>query len=133
MTRWPSLKQVIAVWATLTAGAYCAYVFYMHSLPPDELVMASTLSFQAMIGLFVVGLPAIVFLLLFLFIGAIAKHWLVDSKTSSQKSLDVVDFVALWLREIVIAALLAFSLLTLLVGWLVALIRRSGARGKNAP
>jgi hypothetical protein len=49
------------------------------------------------------------------------------------KSLDVGDFIALWLREIVIAALLAFSLLALLVGWLVALIRRLGARGKNAP
>jgi len=85
MTRWPSLKQVLAAWATLAACAYCAYVFYMHSLPPDELVMASTLSFQAMIGLVVVGLPAIVFLFLFLFIGAIAKHWLVDSKTSSEK------------------------------------------------
>ena len=48
------------------------------------------------------------------------------------KSLDVGDFVALWLREIVIAAFFVFGLLALLVGWLVALIRRLSARGKNA-
>jgi len=85
MTRWPSLRQVLAVWAALTAGAYCAYVTYMHSLPSDELVMAGTLSFQAMIGLVAVGLPAIVFLFLFLLIGAIAKRWLIDSKLSNEE------------------------------------------------
>jgi len=48
------------------------------------------------------------------------------------KSLDVGDFITLWLREILIAAFFAFGLLALLVVWLVALIRRLGARGKNA-
>ena len=83
MPRWPSVKQVLAVWTALTAGAYCTYVGYLHGLPPDDLVMASTLSFQAMIGLVVVGLPAVVFLFLFLFIGAVAKRWLLDQKSSS--------------------------------------------------
>ena len=78
MTRRPSLKQVLEIWAALTGGAYCAYVGYLHSLPPDDLVMASTLSFQAMIGFVVVGLPAVVFLILFLFIGAIAKRWFLE-------------------------------------------------------
>ena len=85
MTRWPTLRQVLVVWAALTAGAYCAYVGYLHSMPPDDLVMASTLSFQAMIGLVVVGLPAVVFLFLFLFIGAVAKRWLLGQKPSTAK------------------------------------------------
>lgn len=64
--------------------AYVGYVSYLHSLPPDELVMANDLSFQATIGLIVVGLPALLFLLLALLIGSIAKRWL--GKTSSGTS-----------------------------------------------
>lgn len=78
MTRWPSLKSVLLAWSGLTAFAYVAYVSYLHALPPDELVMSSTLSFQAAIGLIVVGLPAVTFLFLALLIGAIAKRWLVE-------------------------------------------------------
>lgn len=76
MQRWPSLRTVVTVWAVLSAIAYVSYVSYLHSLPPDELVMANELSFQATIGLIVVGLPAFLFLLLALLIGLIAKRWL---------------------------------------------------------
>ena len=48
------------------------------------------------------------------------------------KPLDVGGFIALWLREILIVALLAFGLLMLLLAWLVSLIRRFGATRKNA-
>ena len=78
MTHWPSLKVVLAVWAALTAVAYGTYVWYLHSLPPDELVMATTVGFQAMVAAIVVGLPALVFLFLFLLVGAVAKRWLVE-------------------------------------------------------
>jgi len=49
--------------------SYLAYVSFLHSQPPDELAMASDLSYQATIGLVVVGLPALAFLFLFLFVG----------------------------------------------------------------
>ena len=78
MSRWPSLGRVLTIWAVLATVVYVAYVSYLHNLPPDELVMANDLSFQAAIGLIVVGLPALVFLFLFLFIGAVAKRWLVQ-------------------------------------------------------
>lgn len=81
MTHWPSLKSVLLVWGALTAVAYVAYVFFLHGLPPDELSMGSTLSFQATIGVIVVGVPAVVLLFLALFIGAIAKRWLVEPKS----------------------------------------------------
>ena len=63
MVQWPKLRHVIVVWVALTAVACGAYVFYLHGLPPDELVMANTLSFQAIVGLIVVGLPSVLFLL----------------------------------------------------------------------
>jgi hypothetical protein len=86
MQRWPSLQKVLAVWFALTAIAYVAYVAYMHSQPPDELVMASTLSFQAAVGLVVVGLPSVLFLALFLLVGSIAKRWLLESPHANGES-----------------------------------------------
>lgn len=90
MVRWPELKHVIAVRAALTAIAYGAYVFYLHGLPPDELVMASTLSFQAIVGLIVLGLPSALFLLLFLLVRAIAKHWLFEPSSHGAKQKDAL-------------------------------------------
>lgn len=81
MPQWPKLKHVVAVWAALTSAAFCAYVLYLHRLPPDDLVMAGTLSFQATVALIVVGLPSLLLLFLFLLIGAIAKHWLYEPPT----------------------------------------------------
>jgi hypothetical protein len=74
------------VWVALTALAYLAYTGYLRSQPPAELVMASTLSFQALIGLIVVGLPSVVFLFLFLLIGSIAKRWLFQRPQSQRLS-----------------------------------------------
>jgi hypothetical protein len=76
MQRWPSLRRVLGIWAALAVVSYLAYVSFLHSQPPDELAMASDLSYQATIGLVVVGLPALAFLFLFLFVGAVAKRWL---------------------------------------------------------
>jgi hypothetical protein len=73
------------VWVTLTALAYLAYIAYLRSQPPDELVMASSWSFQALIGVVVVGVPSLVFLFLFLLVGSIAKGWL-RQNAQSQKS-----------------------------------------------
>lgn len=78
------------VWGAPTAFAYVAYVLHLHGLPPDELVMANNLSFQATIGLVVVGLPAVVLLFLVLFIGAIAKRWLVESESQGRERKSVV-------------------------------------------
>ena len=73
------------VWVTLTALAYLAYIAYLRSQPPDELIMASSWSFQALIGVVVVGLPSLFFLSLFLLMGSIAKRWL-RHHPESQKS-----------------------------------------------
>jgi hypothetical protein len=88
MTRWPSLKLVLRVWSAITVVAYSAYVYYLHGLPPDELVMANTLSFQALVGLIVVGLPAVVLLFTVLLVGSIGKRWLVKpgSQAKERKS-----------------------------------------------
>lgn len=93
MPRWPSLRKVITVWAVLSAIAYVSYVSYWHSLPPDELVMANDLGFQATVGLIVVGLPALFFLLFALLVGAIAKRWLIreSSDGSSPSPMSDVD------------------------------------------
>ena len=50
----------------------------------------------------------------------------------SGKPLDVAGFVALWLREIVIVAFAAVVAVVLVAAWLVRLVRRVRARGKNA-
>lgn len=81
MTHWPSLKSVLLVWGAISAVSYVAYVLFLHGSPPDELSMGSTLSLQATIGVIVVGVPAVVLLFLALLIGAIAKRWLVESKS----------------------------------------------------
>ncbi len=79
---WPSLRVVLAVWATLTLLAGCMYVVYLRTLPPDELVMANTLSFQVMVASLFVGVPAFALLLLFLLAGSILKPWLLRSRES---------------------------------------------------
>lgn len=78
MQRWPSLRVVLLVWLSLAAVAYVSYIILLRSSPPDELVMASSLGFQASLALVVVGIPAIAFLFVFLIIGAIAKRWLLE-------------------------------------------------------
>lgn len=80
MRAWPSLKNVVTLWAVLTAGGHAAYVVYLGGVPADDLVMASTLGFRAVVGLIVVGLPAVLFLFLFLVLGAIPKHYLLEER-----------------------------------------------------
>lgn len=90
MVQWPKLKHVIVVWAAITVVAHGAYVYWLLGLPADELVMANSLSFQPSIGLIVVGLPSVVFLLLFLLVGAIAKRWLIEPKPNDSKQQDAL-------------------------------------------
>jgi hypothetical protein len=84
MQQWPTLRRVLTVWATLTVLVYLTYIAYLRIQPPDELVMASTRSFQALVGVVIVGLPSLIFLFLFLFIGSMAKRWL-GQRPQSQK------------------------------------------------
>ena len=74
MSAWPSLRRVVIVWVALTAGACVTYIGYARSLPPDELLMANTLSFQAIAALLIVGLPSLACLFLFLFVGSLLKR-----------------------------------------------------------
>ena len=82
MKSWPSLRTVLAVWAALTAVAGCGYVVYLRTLPPDELVMANTVGFQAMVAALFVGVPSFILLLLFLLAGSILKARLRGGKAS---------------------------------------------------
>lgn len=79
MTRWPTLKQVVCVWAVLTTLALVACIFHLRGLPHDELVMENPLGFQAAVGILFVVPPATALLLLFLVLGAVAKPWLLRS------------------------------------------------------
>jgi hypothetical protein len=74
MSAWPSLRRVVTVWMALTACACFIYVAYLRSLPPDELLMANTLSFQVISALLMVGLPSLACLFLFLFVGSMLKR-----------------------------------------------------------
>jgi hypothetical protein len=71
MSRWPSLRTVFLVWGALAGVAFIAYLGILRAAPPDELKMASDLSFQVLLAAVVVGIPSIIFLFLFLLIGAI--------------------------------------------------------------
>jgi hypothetical protein len=88
MTAWPSLKKVISVWCVLTICLVVAFVVYLRSFPPDELVMGNDLAFELLIGFFVVGLPSVFFLFLVLLFGAIAKRWFVEPVSKSKETKD---------------------------------------------
>lgn len=60
------LNRLIFAWVTVTAACCVAFVVYVRTLPPDELVMANSLGFQVLVSLFVVGLPSLLGLFLFL-------------------------------------------------------------------
>jgi uncharacterized membrane protein YczE len=77
---WPALRKVVSVWAVLTIAVGAGYVAHLHSLPPDELVMADTLSFQVLVAAIFVGVPAMLLLLAFLLFGAVLKG-LLQSKS----------------------------------------------------
>ncbi len=91
MQGWPSIRRVLAVWGTLTLAAFAGYVIYLHRRsaigPPDELVMANSLAFQATIAAIVVGIVSVAFLFLCLAIGAIAKRWLVQGELRNDRKL----------------------------------------------
>jgi len=65
------MRKVMYYWAVTTLLLCAAYVVYVRTLPPDELVMANTLSFQIIVSLLVVGGPCLVVLFLWLFFGSI--------------------------------------------------------------
>ena len=75
MSSWPSLTKVLFVWSAATSFACVVYVLYARTLPRDELVMANTLEFQAMMSVIVVALPSGFCLLFFLTVGALVKGW----------------------------------------------------------
>lgn len=82
MPHWPKLRHVVAVWVALTGAAFCAYVFYLHRQPPDDLAMVGTFSLHAQVAFIVVGLPSLLLLLLFLLMGIIA-NWLYEPPNRS--------------------------------------------------
>lgn len=86
MKRWPSLRTVLTVWVVVTAALLIAYVVYLREAPRDDLEVASTLSFQVFIAGIFVGIPSLVFLFLFLLMGAIAKHWLMGPNPSIERT-----------------------------------------------
>ena len=88
MRRWPSLRTVLIAWLLVAACGFAAYMAFLRAAPRDELAMASDLSFQVVLALVVVGLPAVAFLFIFLFVGAIAKRWLRECPVDSREPLD---------------------------------------------
>jgi len=69
------MRRIINYWAVATILLCAAYVVYVRTLPPDELVMANTLPFQIMVSALVVGGPCLVVLFLWLFFGSILRSW----------------------------------------------------------
>jgi TRAP-type C4-dicarboxylate transport system permease small subunit len=67
------LTKVLSLWGAATFFACVVYVLYAKTLPPDELVMANTLEFQAMMSFIFVALPSGFCLLSFLAVGALIK------------------------------------------------------------
>ena len=65
------MHRMISYWAVATLLLCAAYVAYVRTLPPDDLVMANTWSFQILVSLLVVGGPSLLALFLFLFFGSI--------------------------------------------------------------
>ena len=65
------MRKVMYYWAVTTLLLCAAYVVYVRTQPPDELVMANTLLFQIIVSIFVVGGPCLVVLFLWLFFGSI--------------------------------------------------------------
>jgi len=65
------MRKVMYYWAATTLLLCAAYVVYVRTLPPDELVMANTSPFQIIVSLLVVGGPCLVVLFLWLFFGSI--------------------------------------------------------------
>jgi len=60
------VKRTIVTWLVVTAALRRGYVAYLRSLPKDDLVMANTLGFQVLVSAFVIGLPSLAALALFL-------------------------------------------------------------------
>jgi hypothetical protein len=68
-----SFRKTILIWAIATVALCTGYVFYVRTLPTDELVMANTLSFQIATSIVVVGGPLLLGLFLALLFGAIFR------------------------------------------------------------
>lgn len=73
ISKWPSLSKLLFAWGIGTLLACSAYVLYSLSLPPDELLMANTLEFQALMSIVFVALPSIFCLFVGLLAGAVLK------------------------------------------------------------
>ena len=80
--RWPSVRMVFIWWALITTLACVTYVAYDRSLPPDELLMANTWSFQLLVSILFVAFPSFAALLLFMLVGAIAKRHVLTRRSS---------------------------------------------------
>lgn len=71
-----SLRGAFAIWIMVTAAGCLAYVFHVRTLPPDDLVMANTVGFQILASLFVVGLPSLAGMAVFLICYPVVRDWL---------------------------------------------------------
>jgi hypothetical protein len=67
------LPRIVGIWAFLTLVACTCYVVYLRTLPPDELVMANTLSFQVLVSVLFVAVPSFGLLLVVLLVGAVLR------------------------------------------------------------
>ena len=74
------LSRVLLAWALITLVACLGYLLYLRTLPPDELVMANTLSFQVLVSALFVAVPSFGLLLVFLLVGAILRSIVAQRK-----------------------------------------------------
>jgi hypothetical protein len=68
------MRSIIFYWAIATLVLCVAYVAYVQTLPPDELVIANSLGFQIIVSLLVVGGPCLGVLFLALFLMAVVRR-----------------------------------------------------------
>jgi hypothetical protein len=82
-----SLRKVIAAWGVLTL-VFCTVAFiYSRSLPPDELVMANSIGFRALISVLVIGIPSLIGLFIYLFFGSLVRSLLRSNTAMNSDSL----------------------------------------------
>jgi hypothetical protein len=82
-----SLRKVIAAWSVQTLVFCTAAFIYSRSLPPDELVMANSIGFRALISVLVIGGPSLIGLFMYLFFGSLARGLLRSNTAVNSDSL----------------------------------------------
>jgi hypothetical protein len=88
-----SLRKVIVIWSVLTMVFCTAAFIYSGTLPPDELVMANSIGFRVLFSVVVIGIPSLIGLFMYLFVGSLIRSLLrpdaaadSDSPTASRST-----------------------------------------------